>query len=79
MAVKITEDSKCQYVAVCNAAETLLVDIEKMAQIFLPLIKKEILTRKMSNFEAAKKPLSIIKVKPATEKDWATEYLDKII
>jgi len=77
MAVNIVVDSKCQYVAVCNAAETLLVD-EKIAERFLPKVKAA-LEEKGVELRGCKKTASIIKVKPATEKDWSTEYLDYII
>jgi glutamate-5-semialdehyde dehydrogenase len=77
MAVNIVVDSKCQYVAVCNAAETLLVD-EKIAKKFLPKVKAA-LEEKNVELRGCKKTASIIKVKPATEKDWSTEYLDYII
>jgi glutamate-5-semialdehyde dehydrogenase len=77
MAVKIAIDSKCQYVAVCNAVETLLVDV-KVAKKFLPKVKAA-LEEKNVELRGCKKTASIIKVKPATEKDWSTEYLDYII
>jgi glutamate-5-semialdehyde dehydrogenase len=77
MAVNIVVDSKCQYVAVCNAAETLLVDA-KIAERFLPKVKAA-LGEKNVELRGCKKTASIIKVKPATEKDWSTEYLDYII
>ena len=77
MAVKITVDSKCQYVAVCNASETLLVD-KKIAKQFLPKMK-QIFDEESVELRGCPETLAIIKVKPATEKDWATEYLDKII
>jgi glutamate-5-semialdehyde dehydrogenase len=77
MAVKITVDSKCQYVAVCNATETLLVD-SKIARAFLPKIKIALKERNVE-LRGCKKTRSIIKVKPATEKDWSTEYLDYIL
>ena len=77
MAIKITVDSKCQYVAACNAAETLLVD-EKIAEAFLPKIKVA-LGKKNVKLRGCKKTAAVIKVKPAKEKDWSTEYLDYIL
>jgi len=77
MAVNITVDSKCQYVAVCNAAETLLVD-SKIAKKFLPKIKTA-LEQKGVELRGCERTAKIIDVKPATEKDWSTEYLDYII
>jgi glutamate-5-semialdehyde dehydrogenase len=77
MAVKIVVDSKCQYVAVCNAAETLLVD-EAIAKKFLPIIKTA-LEAKGVEIRGCDKTRAIIDVKPVIEKDWGTEYLDYII
>ena len=77
MAVKIAVDSKCHYVAVCNATETLLVD-NKIAKEFLPKVKAA-LDAKNVELRGCKKTRAIIKVKPATEKDWRTEYLDYIL
>ncbi len=77
MAVNITVDSKCQYAAVCNAAETLLVD-NKIAEKFLPKVKTA-LEEKGVELRGCEKTASIIKVKPATEEDWSTEYLDYIL
>jgi glutamate-5-semialdehyde dehydrogenase len=77
MAVNIVVDSKCQYVAVCNAAETLLVDT-KIAKEFLPKIKTALEERNVE-IRGCEKTRAIIKVKAATEKDWSTEYLDYIL
>jgi len=77
MAVNITLDSKCQYAAVCNAAETLLVD-EKIADSFLPKVKTA-LEKKGVQLRGCEKTASIIDVKPAVEQDWSTEYLDYIL
>jgi glutamate-5-semialdehyde dehydrogenase len=77
MAVNITVDSKCQYVAVCNAAETLLVD-SKIAQAFLPKAKTA-LDAKSVELRGCPRTAAIIDIKPATEKDWSTEYLDYIL
>ena len=77
MAVNITVDSKCQYVAVCNAAETLLVD-SQIAGKFLPKIKTA-LEAKGVELRGCERTASIIDVKPTTETDWSTEYLDSIL
>jgi glutamate-5-semialdehyde dehydrogenase len=77
MAIKIVVDSKCQYVAVCNAAETLLVD-EKIAKKFLPKVTAA-LEEEGVELRGCEKTRKIIDVKAATEKDWRTEYLDYII
>jgi glutamate-5-semialdehyde dehydrogenase len=77
MAVKIAVDSKCQYAATCNAAETLLVD-SAVAKEFLPEVKAAF-DAKNVELRGCPKTRAIIKVKPATEKDWSTEYLDYIL
>jgi glutamate-5-semialdehyde dehydrogenase len=77
MAVSLTVDSKCQYVAVCNAAETLLVH-EHIAHAFLPKVK-EALEKRHVEIRGCGATARIIDVKQATEEDWKTEYLDYII
>ena len=74
MAVKVVVDSKTQYVAVCNATETLLVD-EKIADKFLPLIKTE-LEKKNVALVGCEKTRAVIPISEASEEDWRTEYLD---
>ncbi|MHC4474056.1 MAG: glutamate-5-semialdehyde dehydrogenase [Planctomycetota bacterium] len=77
MGVNITVDSKCQYVAVCNAAETLLVD-EKIAETFLPKVKAA-LEGKDVELRGCDRTRSIIEVTAAVEDDWSTEYLDLVV
>ncbi len=74
MAVKIVVDSKTQYVAVCNATETLLVH-QKVAAGFLPVLK-EALAKKQVVITGCPRTREIISVALATEEDWKTEYLD---
>ena len=76
-AVRIAVDSKCQYVAVCNAAETLLIH-EKVANQVLPMMKQA-LEDKGVEIRGCPATCGIIDVKPAEEEDWATEYLDLIV
>jgi glutamate-5-semialdehyde dehydrogenase len=74
VAVEIVVDSKTQYVSVCNALETLLVN-SSIAENFLPLLKAE-LDKKNVELIGCEKTAAIIPVKAATEDDWQTEYLD---
>lgn len=76
-AVNITVDSKTQYVAVCNALETLLVHRDIAAEI-LPTLK-EVLEKKNVEIRGCEKTRMIIDCIPATEEDWRTEYLDYIL
>ena len=77
MALNVVVDSKTQYVAVCNAAETLLVH-ESVSKLFLPLLKHK-LDELHVKIRGCVKTMTIIDAEPATDKDWVTEYLDYII
>jgi glutamate-5-semialdehyde dehydrogenase len=77
MAINIAVDSKCQYVAVCNAAETLLIH-KNIAEKILPKLKTAF-EEKGVEIRGCTNTLKIIDVKAATEEDWRTEYLDLII
>jgi len=77
MAVQIAVDSKCQYVAVCNAAETLLVHTQ-VAQGFLPQLEQALKQRNVE-IRGCARTASIIDCIPAQESDWSTEYLDTVL
>ena len=77
MALRITVDSKCQYVAVCNAAETLLVHTD-IAAAFLPRAKQALESRGVE-LRGCRKTREIIDAIPATRNDWQTEYLDLVL
>lgn len=77
MAVNIVVDSKTQYVAVCNAAETLLVH-HAAADKLLPLIKSALETNGVA-LRGCSRTRKYIDVTPATDADWQTEYLDLIL
>ena len=77
MAQDIVVDSKCQYVAVCNAAETLLVH-EAVAEQLLPTLARA-LQQKDVELRGCPRTVAITQVAAATDADWSTEYLDYIL
>jgi glutamate-5-semialdehyde dehydrogenase len=79
-AVTVTLDSKVQYPAACNSVETLLVH-KDVAAAFLPRVVAEL---QRANVEVRGCPgvlalLPEVKLVPAIEKDWSTEYSDLIL
>ena len=76
-ATPILINAKTQRPGVCNAMETLLVD-EAIAANYLPEMKKAF-DAKGTELRGCEATAKIIEVKPATEEDWHTEYLDNIL
>ena len=78
MAKKIVLNAKMRRTGVCGAAETLLVDRAGAGSQLKPLI--EMLIAAGCEIRGDKATLAVDKrVKPASEEDWSTEYLDAII
>lgn len=76
MAKKIVLNAKMRRTGVCGAAETLLVD--RAGSQLKPLV--EMLIAAGCEIRGDKATLAVDnRVKPATEDDWSTEYLDAII
>ncbi len=76
-AIPIIVDSKTQYVAVCNAAETLLVH-RAAAEELLPELAR-VFAEKSVEIRGTKEVQNIIQCQDAYEEDFKTEYLDYII
>lgn len=77
-ALAITDNAKCQRPGVCNAAETLLVDAS-IAGSWLPEIAG-ILERKGVELRGDERARKLVpSMKPATDEDWFTEYLNLIL
>ncbi|WP_331372510.1 glutamate-5-semialdehyde dehydrogenase [Sinorhizobium chiapasense] len=78
MATKIVVNAKMRRTGICGAAETLLVDRNAADRLASPLLQALVdagcEVRVANELEALLPGL-----KPATNEDWATEYLDAII
>lgn len=72
-ALRVAVDSKVQYPAACNAAETILVH-EKVAKEFIPRFKTE-LDKYGVKIHGDEKTAKLIDCIEATEADYHTEYL----
>ena len=84
MAARIVVDAKTQYPAVCNAAETLLVDAP-IAEEFLPKAARA-LAEKGARLRASGEALAILsktssipEVEPMGEDEYGTEYGDYVM
>lgn len=76
MAVAIVDNAKTSRPSVCNAAESLLID-EAVAASLLPKIADRLLEKKVQLY-GCEKACAILgeRIQPATEEDYAREYLD---
>jgi glutamate-5-semialdehyde dehydrogenase len=78
MAKKIVLNAKMRRTGVCGAAETLLVDRAAAATHLKPLV--DMLIHAGCEIRGDKATQAVdSRVKPVTEEDWSTEYLDAII
>ncbi|MBX9588613.1 MAG: glutamate-5-semialdehyde dehydrogenase [Hyphomonadaceae bacterium] len=78
MAQALVVNAKMRRTGVCGATETLLVDTQAPAGMLKTLIAQLIEAGCEVRGDAAAQAADT-RVKPATEQDWSTEYLDAII
>lgn len=83
MARSVVVNAKTQRPSVCNAMETLLVD-QGIAEEFLPFLARELAARgvQVKGCEQTCRILqneSSLKIEPAAEEDYDTEFLDLIL
>jgi glutamate-5-semialdehyde dehydrogenase len=78
MAVEIAVNAKMRRTGICGSAETLLVDRACAATHLKPIL--DALAAKGCEIRASEEVMALVpNLKPATEEDWSTEYLDAII
>ena len=78
MARDIVRNAKLRRTGVCGAAETLLVDAACVPTHLAPVVRELLDAGCEVRGDAAVQKVDA-RVKPATEQDWSTEYLDAII
>ncbi len=77
-AMAVTVNSKCQRVEVCNALETLLVDGQSSERL-LPELKRAFDAENVTLRGCARTRAILPDIEIASEEDWSTEYLDRIL
>jgi len=77
MARSICLNAKLQRPGVCNAMETMLIHTD-VAPMFLPAVA-EGLTEAGCELRGCERTRRLIECNEASEEDWTTEYLDKIL
>jgi glutamate-5-semialdehyde dehydrogenase len=80
MALAIIDDSKTDYPAACNAAETVLVH-EQVAESFLPRLAEQLASRQvvLRGCEKTRAILGDRQVEAVADSEWHTEYSDLIL
>jgi glutamate-5-semialdehyde dehydrogenase len=78
MAERLTVNSKCQRLGVCNTAESLLVHAD-VAGVMLPRIGKALIAQGIEIRGDDRTRELLPSAKPATEEDYFTEYLGPVI
>ncbi len=78
MAINIIVNAKTQRIGVCNACESLVIH-EDIASELLPKLTKALKEHGVQIFADEKAKSLMEGAEPATEQDFATEYLDYII
>ena len=80
MALAIIDDSKTDYPAACNAAETVLVH-ERIAGSFLPRLAERLYSRQvvLRGCEKTRAILASQPIEAVAETDWHTEYSDLVL
>jgi glutamate-5-semialdehyde dehydrogenase len=78
MAVEIAVNSKTQKPGVCNALETLLIQ-KSVAAEFLPKVAAAMRAKEVELRGCGQSLAILPDLIPATEDDWSTEYLEKIL
>jgi glutamate-5-semialdehyde dehydrogenase len=77
MALEICYNGKVQRPGVCNAVETILID-EPIAKTFLPKLAERLTVAGVELRGDERSRAAVPNMKPATDEDFATEYLDLI-